>query len=187
MKIFRYVMMAVLTLGASGVAHAFATTVLDPSTADSPFFVIEPGVSFSFGFADCNITVDNVNYTGCALGFNDSDKTITTFDLGFDNAPILGGAPVDCSSNAFSDISCGLNEDQTAYVLTFEDGCGSDSCGILPFHFVVLLENGAPGDEFPDVAGVANPTPEPSSIWLALSGVGSLGYLVRRRRKSLSV
>ena len=154
MKILRYVMFAVLALGASGVAHAFATTVLDPPTGDGPFFVMHPGVEFSFQYANCSVFVDNVKYTGCALGFNDSNQTITTFDLGFANAPVLDSAPASCFSNAFSDFSCGLTPDGSEYDLSFEDGCGSDTCGILPFHFVVLLENGAPGGEFPEVDSV---------------------------------
>jgi hypothetical protein len=183
MKILRYVVMVALLLGISGVAHAFQITVLDPPNADSPFFLIQPGVPFSFSFATCNVTVDDVNYTGCALGFNDSKETLTNFTLGFDNAPVLDGAEITCSSNAFSDINCGLTSDQGEYALNFEDACGSDTCGILPFHFVVLLENAVPGADFPNVDGIAN-TPEPGSIWLALSGLGSAGYLIRRRRKT---
>lgn len=186
MKILRYFMVAVLILGVSSAAHAFQSTVLDPTTTDSPFFIMQPGVSFSFSYADCSVWYDHVHYTGCAVGFNDSDKTITTLDMGFDNA--LGGEDIDCTSNAFSDISCGLNADQTAYVLSFEDGCGSDSCGIEPYHFALFLENAVDGSQFPDVAGVGDPvTPEPASIWLALSGLGSAGCLIRRRRKNLSL
>jgi uncharacterized protein (TIGR03382 family) len=188
MKILRYLMMAVLILGVSGIARAagFQFTVLDPSQSDSPFFVVQPGQPFSFGFANCQVPLGGVTYIGCALGFNDSNQTITNLNFGFANNAALGGNPVSCTSDAFSDLSCGLSSDGASYSLTFEDGCGSSSCGIAPYHFIVLLENGAPGDSFPDVMGTANATPEPSSIWMALSGVGSLGYLVRRRRRAAS-
>ena len=184
MKILRYVVMAVLFLGLSGVARAYQVLILDPASSDSPFFVIHPGDPFSFGFADCNISYQGVTYTGCALGWNDSDKTITNISLGYANT--LDSANVNCGSDAFSDISCGLSSDGSEYVLTFEDACGTNSCGIDPYHFVVLLENAVPGSQFPDVDGVAN-APEPGSIWLALSGLGSAGFLVRRRRRRMSV
>ncbi|HEV2578930.1 MAG TPA: PEP-CTERM sorting domain-containing protein [Acidobacteriaceae bacterium] len=180
MKILRYMVMAVLFMGLTHAARAYQVLVLDPSTADSPFFLIQPGVPFSFGFADCNVSYGGFSYTGCALGFNDSDHVITNISLGYANT--LGNLPVQCLSDAFSDFSCGLSSDGTEYALSFEDACGTNSCGIAPYHFVVLLENAVPGSDFPDVDGVAN-SPEPGSIWLALSGLGSVGYLVRRRRK----
>jgi PEP-CTERM motif len=187
MKTLRYLILAVLILGISGAAHAFQTTVLDPTTTDSPFFIMQPGDSFSFSYANCSVWYDHVHYAGCAVGFNDSNQTITALDMGFDNA--LDSEDITCTSNAFSDISCGLNSNQTEYVLSFEDGCGSDSCGILPFHFAVFLENAVNGSDFPDVDGTANvvATPEPASIWLALSGLGSAGFLIRRRRKNPGV
>lgn len=183
MKILRYVVMAVLFIGLSNVARAFQTTVLDPPSSDSPFFIIQPGDPFSFGFADCYVPLDGVVYTGCALGFNDSNQYLTNFQLTFDAAPVLNDAPADCSSNAFSDTTCGPPVDGV-YTLFFEDGCGSSTCGIDPYSFVVILENAVPGSQFPDVAGIAN-TPEPGTLWLALSGLGSAGYLVRRRKKQL--
>jgi hypothetical protein len=185
MKILRYVMMAALVLGISGVAHAFSWTLQDPTSTDSPFFVIQPGQPVTFGFANCDIWFEGTQYTGCAVGFNDSDQTLTTINFTFDNTEGLGGAPAECSSDAFSDINCGAPADGV-YSLSFQDACGSNSCGIDPYHFIVLLENGVPGGDFPDVAAVANPTPEPNSLLLALSGLGPLGYLVRRRRKASS-
>lgn len=177
MKFLRYFIMGVLLIGITGIASATKFQILDPPSGDSPFFVVQPGTPFSFGFADCDVTLDGQQYTGCALGFNDSDKAITNLTLSFADTV---SAP-DCSSNAFSD--CGFVESGGVYVLTFQDGCGSDSCGIAPYSFIVVLEDGVPGSDFPDVAGIAN-TPEPSSLLLALSSMGPLGYLVRRRRRN---
>jgi hypothetical protein len=184
MKILRCVMMAVLILAVSNAAHAFSWTLQDPTSTDSPFFVAHPGVPFSFGFADCDIWFQGTQYTGCAVGFNDSDQTLTNIGFGFDNNSALDGASADCTSDAFSDISCGPPSNGV-YSLNFEDACGTTSCGIEPYHFFVILENGASGSDFPDVAGVAN-VPEPSSILMALTGMGSLGYFVRRRRRVAS-
>lgn len=184
MKILRFLTMAVLILGISSAAHAFQFSVLDPAESDGPFFVIQPGQPFSFSFAPCNVFLEGQWWEGCAVGFNDSNKTITNINFGFDNS--LDGQSIQCSSDAFSDINCGLTSDSSEYALTFEDGCGSNSCGIDPYHFVVLLEDGVSASDFPDVDGAAN-TPEPSSIWMALSGIGSLGYFVRRRRRAASL
>jgi len=191
MKIFRYLLMAVLALGISGIAHAagagFSWNLQDPTSTDSPFFILHPGDhAFSFGFITCSIPFGGVVYTGCAVGFNDTGETIETINFNFANANGLNGAPVNCLSDAFSDLNCNLSSDSSQYFLSFVDDCGSSTCGIPDDHFFVILENGLPGGDFPDVAGVANPTPEPSSIWLALSGMGSLGYLVRRRRRANS-
>jgi hypothetical protein len=186
MKILRYLMVAILIVGMSGVARAsgFSWNLQDPTSTDFPFFVLVPGqTSFSFGFANCDLPLNGVVYTGCAVGLNLTGQTLTTIGFNFANANGLDGAPADCTSDAFSDISCGPPSNDV-YSLTFNDDCGSKTCGIPDDHFFVILENGLPGGDFPDVAGVANPTPELSSIWLALSGMGSLGYLVRRRRKT---
>ena len=185
MKILRYVVIAVLAFAISNVAHAFSWTLQDPPDTDSPFFVIHPGQPVSFGFADCHVWFNDTLWTGCAVGFNDSNQTLTNISFTFDNNDALGGNPAECTSDAFSDISCGPPTDGV-YSLDFEDACGSNSCGVDPYHFIVLLENGAPGSDFPDVATVANATPEPGSLWLALSSIGPLGYLVRRRRRAAS-
>lgn len=184
MKILRYALMTVLILGVSSAAHAFSWNLQDPQSTDSPFFVLQPGqTAFSFSFITCSIPLNGVVYTGCAVGFNDTGKTLTTIDFNFANANGLNGDPAECTSDAFSDITCGAPSNNV-YSLSFIDACGSKTCGIPDDNFFVILENGLPGGNFPDVAGVANPTPEPASIWMALSGLGSLGYLVRRRRKT---
>lgn len=182
MKLLRYLVIAVLALGISA-AHAFTITLQDPSSTDLPFFLIQPDQPFSFGFADFpggSFTYDGVTYLGWAVGFNDSNQTITNIDLGFEYSSVLG-APANptCTSDAFDQINCVYDAADNGYDLSFVD-----PGGIAPYHFVVILENAVDGSEFPDVNGIAN-VPEPSSILLALSGLSSAGYLVRRRRKVL--
>jgi hypothetical protein len=182
MKILRYLMLAVLALGMSNAAHAFSWTLNDPSLADEPsFFQIDPGVPFGFSFETCSVPLGGTTYKGCATGFNVSDQYLTSFVFTFADSSVLDGAgQISCSSDTFADISCNLVGDE--FILSF-DNCGSDPCGIAPGKAVTLLEDAVDGADFPDVDGIAN-TPEPSSIWLALSGMGSLGYLVRRRRRA---
>ncbi len=43
MKILRYLMLSVLLLGVSNIAHAFSWTLQDPPSTDSPFFTLSPG------------------------------------------------------------------------------------------------------------------------------------------------
>lgn len=189
MKTLRYMVMAVVLFAISGVAHAFTVTMQDPDSSDLPFFLIQPGQPFSFGFADFpggSFTFEGVTYLGWAVGFNDSDQVLTNIDLGFGSNSALNaanptGANPTCTSNAFDHLDCVYNQETGQYSLSFVD-----AGGINPYSFVFIFENAVDGSNFPDVDGVAN-VPEPSSMWLALSGLGSAGYLIRRRRKGLTV
>ena len=197
MKIFRYLLLAVLFLGYRGMAHAYAIVINDPSSFTMTPFDVVPGVPFSFNFVSCNVTVGGVQMTGCAEGINDSNVTLTNIVLTYSD--VLGGTPV-CSSNAFDNIICGAPSGGQ-FVLSFgdhpsdESGCDGDDdsddhsapgTGIAPGCGIYFYENQTDGPSFPEVHGIAN-TPEPGSIWLALSGLGSAGYLIRRRRKNPTV
>ena len=186
MKILRYVLMAVLTLGINGIAHAssagFSWNLQDP--VGSSFVQVLPGVPFAFSFGDCNVLEGGVTYTGCANGQNISPtETLTSFEFTFENTPALGGATPACVSDSFAVLTCNLVGDE--YVIAFNCDPGA-ACGIPPGGLFDIFENAVTGSDFPPVNGVANFTPEPSSIWLALSGMGSVGYLVRRRRRASS-
>jgi hypothetical protein len=186
MKILRYAVMAVFILGIGGIAHAapvgFSWNLQDPS--GSSFVQVLPGVPFTFSFATCNVVLGGITYTGCANGQNISPtQTLTSFQFTFENTPALGGAAPSCVSDSFAVLSCSLVGDE--YIFAYNCAPGT-VCGIAPGGLFNMYENALPGSQFPDVTGVANFTPEPSSIWLALSGMGSLGYLVRRRRRSTS-
>jgi hypothetical protein len=190
MKIIRYVLMAVSILGISGIANAspagFSWNLQDP--VGSSFVQVEPGVPFAFSFETCDVKEGGVPYTGCANGQNIGTETLTSFEFTFENTTALGGATPACVSDSFAVLTCSLVGDE--YVFAFNcpsnPAPGTPTCGIAPNGLFNIYENALPGSQFPDVYGVANFTPEPSSIWLALSGVGSLGYLVRRRRRASS-
>src|ERR1700758_3100890 len=149
MKILRYVIMAGLVLGISNFSHAFNWTLNDPPDANSPFFQVTPGVPFSFVFADCSFPIGGITYTGCATGQNVGNVTLTNIDFSFANTDALDGAQPNCLSNAFSDLSCNLTPDGNEYVLTFNDACGSQTCGIPPGNFFQIFEDAVPGSQFP--------------------------------------
>ena len=181
MKILRYVVMAVLILGMSGVANAFQFSVLDPSGGQTSFPLVTPGSTFQFSFFDCpaNITGD-----GCFAVFNNSPDILTSFTATFEATTAITSP--DCPNvgqgslfSAFSITNdCSSSGDTMTVDLT-------GSPGIQPFSTFWLVESGLPDTDFVENAGTAtvNTTPEPSSIWLALTGMSSLGYALRRRRK----
>lgn len=189
MKILRYVLMAVVALGISGVAHAFQFSVLDPQDPN-PFPVV-PGVPFSVQFfPDCPTVLGGPD-SGCFFAINNSPTTIlTSLQITFpDNGP--GGTdgqnvfcPTTNTLSLFGNASCTLSDG--VYTLLFTGGKG-----IIPGQTFALVEdcdqNGdcVPPANFPIATAVANATPEPSSIWMALTGISSLGYVVRRRRNIL--
>jgi hypothetical protein len=174
MKILRLLVVAVLFLGINHVAHAFAITILDPSGPG--YSTIDPGVPFPVTFVPCIFDPSE----GCFLGQNTSKTTLTTLDLTFPDTSSLDGQPVTCNTvgSLFGAASCSLSGDD--YILNFSAGTG-----IPPWTIFLIIEDGVCPQDFPTGNAVADPTPEPSSIWLALSGMGSLGYLVRRRRRGL--
>jgi hypothetical protein len=189
MKILRYVVMAALILGISGVANAFQFSVLDPQDPN-PYPVL-PGVPFSVQFfADCPSVLGGPE-SGCFFAINNSSTvTLTSLQLVFpDNGPGgTDGQNVFCvttsSASLFAQSNCSLANG--VYTLDLYGGTG-----IAPGQEFALVEdcdiNGdcVPPANFPVGNAVAN-TPEPNSIWMALSGMGSLGYLLRRRRKILA-
>lgn len=178
MTILRYALVALLFLGLSNVAHGYAITILDPPSGPG-FAFIDPGVPFDVTFVPCLFDPSD----GCFLGINASTtQTLNTLDLTFPDTSALGGQDVSCNTvgSLFGASSCNLVGDQ--YILDFSGGTG-----IAPLTAFLIIEDGVCPQDFPTGSAVADPTPEPSSIWLALSGMGSLGYLVRRRRKSFVV
>lgn len=188
MKILRYVLMAVLTLSMSGIAQAagFSWNLQDPPPPPLSGFIpiTQTGVPILFDFVDCSFMGGNITYKGCAEFQNQTSDTLTSFQFTFDDTSnVLGGATPNCISDSFSVVTCSLVG--TNYLIAFDCDPGA-VCGIAPQGVFNVYEDAVDGSKFPDVTVVPNATPEPSSIWLALSGMGSLGYLVRRRRRASS-
>lgn len=192
MKIFRYVMMmAALLLGVSGVARAFTFQVLDPGNA--PFPVI-PGQPFTAQFGDCN-AVDvpagqptTTPQTQCFYAENNSTNpptTITSLEMTIIDGPATAGQPADCDVSSpkslFTSESCGMSGGVYTLDLT-----GGDITSGTPFVLVIDCDSNGncPLGLIDATVNTNIATPEPSSIWMALSGTGVFGYLVRRRRRN---
>jgi hypothetical protein len=188
MKILRFfVVVAVMLAGISVIAKAdpvdYKIGGLDPPSGPG-FAVVVPGDPFPLTFLDdCGLF--GLSDDGCFFGFNASSTTLTTLDIVVPNNSVLAGQPVDCvTGGLFSNANCTPpppDSDTGEYILDFSGGTG-----IGAWSYFIIFEDGVPAADFPAGTAVADPTPEPSSIWLALSGTGALGYLVRRRRRILS-
>ncbi len=192
MKIFRYVMMAALLVGVSGVARAFTFQVLDPGNA--PFPVI-PGQPFTAQFGDCN-AVDvppgqstSPPQTQCFYAENDSTDpatTITSLEMTIIDGPATAGQPADCDVSSpkslFTGESCGFSGGLYTLDLT-----GGNITSGTPFVLVIDCDSSGncPTGLISATVNTNSATPEPSSIWLALTGSGALGCLLRRRRRML--
>ncbi|HEX5284434.1 MAG TPA: PEP-CTERM sorting domain-containing protein [Bryocella sp.] len=198
MKIFRYAMMGVLMLGVSGAARAFTFQVLDPGNAPFP---VEPGTPFAAQFGDCN-AVDvpagqpaTTPQTQCFYAENNSINppiTITSLEMVIIDGPATAGQPADCDVSSpkslFTGESCGFS----GGVYTLDLTGGNITSGT---NFVLVIDCDSSGncpqgliDATVNTNGpVPASTPEPSSLWMALSGTGALGYILRRRRRMLSI
>jgi hypothetical protein len=186
MKILRYVLMAALVLGISGVANAFQFSVLDPSGPQPTFPPLNVNGPNPFTFYDCEV----VSGDGCFGFVNNTSFFITSFQATITFTGSISDPDPECPTtgqgplypSAFSIVdTCSLSGNTINVAL-------SGTPGIAPGTLIWIVETGIPDDQFPENAGnftvTAAPTPEPSSIWMALTGISSLGYAVRRRRKS---
>lgn len=185
MKILRFMTMAVLILGLTGVARAVTFQVLDPSGSQGnlPAINLTGPNTFSF-YSPCTPfpTED-----GCFGAFNNSPYTITSFSATItDPNPTNPLTSLDCPTTAVGSTSSAFTNAPVCdlvgntMIVTFSGGPG-----VGPGNTIWITETGEPGSDFPADAGTFTVTiaPEPSSIWMALTGMGSLGYVVRRRRK----
>jgi hypothetical protein len=176
MKIIRFLAVIALLIASSGMAKAYVIGVLDPVSGPG-YSTVEPGQTFPLTFInDC--WVFGINAQGCFFGLNVSDQPLTTLNL---TIPGIKGQTADCQTvgTLFADATCTETDD--VYTLDFSGGTGIGACT-----YFVIYENGVNAADFPAGSAVADPTPEPGSLWLALSGTGTLGYFVRRRRRLLS-
>jgi hypothetical protein len=200
MKTLRYVVTAVLIAGLSTVAKAdqydFQFKVLDP--------VPPPGTSITFVDGSAPFSVEfgacpsDIAANGCFFGYNESNQTFTFLDVTFTNSTnpsdptdffdYLNSQPAACvtspayspsnpQGSLFGAASCALSPDGSVYTLDLSGGNG-----ISPGMTFILAETGADPSAFGVGTAVVGTTPEPGSIWMALSSAASLGYVLRRRR-----
>lgn len=181
MKIFRYLATALLMLGLTGAARAFTFQVLDPSGSQGSFPSVDIGGPNPFSFYDCTSVVTG---DGCFGFVNNTNSYITSF-----SATITADVPITnpscpttsqgANNSAFSVVdTCSVLGDTITVAL-------SGSPGIAPGTLIWIVEDGIPDADFAANAGNFSVTaaPEPSSIWMLLTGTGAFGYVVRRRRR----
>ena len=186
MKSFRYVMLAVLVLGLSGIAGATTFRVLDPTGSQGPLPAINLDGSNPFTFYSPCVPFPSED--GCFGAYNDSPYTITSISLTItDPDPTNPLSPLDCPTDSVGGTPSAFTNAPVCdllgntMIVTFSGGSG-----VGPGNTIWIAETGEPGSDFPaDEPGsfTVTATPEPSSIWMALTGMGSLGYVVRRRRR----
>lgn len=190
MKVLRYLVAACFVLGLTGVASAFQFKVLDPSVSQTTFPAVNVGGANPITFFSCAGT--GITGDGCfGLGYAGEDGTLTSFQ-GTINSPIALPDSTDSSSicpsggqgtftDAFSVVNCSISNN----VITIDL---SGAPGITGPALFFLVEDGVPAGDFLDGqtygSFTVSTTPEPSSLLLALSSLGPLGYAIRRRRKS---
>jgi len=173
----------------------FQFKVLDPVPPSRPFLV-DGSTPFAVQFLPCP---QSVNATGCFYAYNNSKLTFTSIDVTFTNSTdpsdpqnftdflnsqpatcvTTPGFPTDPQGSLFSSANCGLSQDGMEYFLELSGGSG-----ITPGETFILTETGPDPEAFGVGTAVLGTAPEPSSIWMALSASGGLGYLLRRRRRA---
>lgn len=188
MKIFRFVVVAGLMLGLAGMARATTVRVLDPSgsQAKSPdLYTLGTPVEFSFYACPSFVTDTTSDPTGCFSAVNDTDSVITDFSatiVAKTDVPVGLSCPTGGDyglTQGFAAATCSASGD----TMTF-DFTGGD---VDPGSTIWIIEDGMDDSDFKKNAGTftVTSTPEPSSIWFALTGMSSLGYVVRRRFKTV--
>lgn len=192
MRIFRYALLAVLMVGLSGIARATTIQILDPSGSQGSFPAIDVNGPNPFSFYDCGAPTGD----GCFGFVNDTKLTITSLTATISSMDMLPAGGVTCLTSTqgtlnapFTTIdACTSDSTTNTIIFSFSGGVG-----VAPGNTLYIVEDGIPDGDFaacsPTTAvcpGSATVTvsPEPSSIWLALTGMTSLGYVVRRRFKA---
>jgi hypothetical protein len=160
--------------------------VLDPSKSEknSPdIYTLDTPIEFSLYTCPSFVTAGTTDPMGCYSAVNYTGSVITDFSATITATTAIPGG-LDCPTdpngaytlgNGFSEATCSVSGD----TMTFDFSGGDIAVG----GSIWVIEDGMDAKDFKKDAGtfVLASTPEPSSLLLALTGVGPLGYLVRRR------
>lgn len=183
MKIFRFALLAVLMLGVSAIARATVINILDPSGDQKNAPIVKDLGTVDFSFYACP-TLSSSPTVGCYVFVNGTGDVITSLTATI-NSKSSVPSDVSCPtggafnlSGAFDAATCNASGD----TLTFDFSGG----GVANGNTVWIVEDGIDPSKFAKDAGTFTiaSTPEPNSIWLALTGMSSLGYVVRRRSRA---
>lgn len=199
MKITRCLTIATVLLGLTGVSRAVTYHVLDP-TGFQPGApnVTQFGTYIPFGFYDDYNPANNTyncpgSADGCFDAVNQTGGVITSFSATFTTNTLLPPsdlADIQCPTDSYGglvsfsvNITCSATASPTndSFTVTFSGG------GVADFSSFWIVENGIPASDFNADAGyfvVGGGAPEPSSLWLALTGLAPIGYALRRRRRA---
>jgi hypothetical protein len=188
MKVFRYLIAACLVLGLTGVANATIFRVLDPTGPEGSLPPINLNGPNDFSLYTCTA----FSAASCFGAFNPLPQTLSlaSFTASLTANPGVDLGTPDCPTGTFDSVDSAFSANITCTVtgdittgetlnVVFTDGSVAQGGNLW-----IVSDDLAPGDFAAD-AGMftVTVTPEPSSIWMALTGLGSFGYVVRRRRK----
>ena len=193
MKITRFLTLAIALLGLSGISRAVTFRVLDPPGPQSVFNAANVGGPNAIpGFYQQCFTFTAANPGGCYGVINTTTSVLTSFEGTIDSPISLPDSddsssicPTDGQgslSNSFSVVGCSISNN----VITVDL---SGAPGIQGLSFFYLVETGIPaadflsGNTYGSFTVTAAATPEPASLWMALTGLAPLGYALRRRRR----
>lgn len=196
MKITRCLTMATVLLGLTGVARAITFHVLDPTGFPPGGNITQFGapVDFSFYSEGCP-TEPGSGVEGCFDAVNDTGSVITSFsatitsNTALPTDPTTGQLELDCPTDTYAGLTS-FSVNITCSIAPSVSGTGDTITvsfaggGIQPYSALWIIEEGAPAEDFDTDAGsfTVGTTPEPSSLWMALTALVPLGYGLRRRR-----
>lgn len=188
MKVLRYLIAAMLLVGLTGVANATIFRVLDPTGPEGSL----PQLNFN-GTNDFSLyTCSEFSADSCFGAFNPLPQAVSlaSFTATLTANPGVDLGTPDCPTGTFDSVASAFSANVICTVtgnvttgetlhVTFTDGSVAQGGNLW-----IVSDDLPPGDFAADAGTFSvTTTPEPGSIWMALTGLSSFGYIVRRRRK----
>jgi hypothetical protein len=191
MRMLRYLFVAALVCGLTGVAKAddYAMVIIDPPPPPpgvTTYQITSVGESLTLPWSSCvtgELPPGSVGYIGCISLQNLTGQPLTNFELTVPDTGGIVGQTANCPTDpndVFQSLDCDPNPVNGTFYLDFTDGDIPSGEG-----YFIIAEYGADPTVFPDTTAITG-TPEPSSILLLSTGVLSLGVFgFYQRRRTL--